>query len=82
MKKYFDICRKETYTSQGQEKTKWHKVGTLKILEDGKQFIDLPLLGPSLYVFEQKEHNKAVKQATDVSGDGFRDDDLPEDRPF
>ena len=81
MKKYFDICRKEVYTSQGQEKTKWHKVGTMRVLDDGRQFIDLPLLGPSLYVFEQKEHNKAVKQA-DAAGADFRDDALPDDQPF
>ncbi len=78
MKKYYDICRKETYISQGQEKTRWHKVGTLRVLEDGKQFIDLPLLGPSLYVFEQKAKNEAYAKA---SGD-FKDDELPSDTPF
>lgn len=81
MKKYYDICRKEIYTSQGQEKTKWHKVGTLRVMDDGKQFIDLPLLGPSLYVFEQKERNEAHKTASQASSD-FRDDELPTDTPF
>ena len=66
MKRYFDVCTKEVYTSQGQEKTKWHNVGKLMELDNGGFMLNIPLL-PKLYVFPQKEHNRAVQQAESVS---------------
>lgn len=76
MKKYYDIATKETYISQGVEKTKWHQVGKLMELDNGGFILNIPLL-PKLYVFEQKARTEAVKKAHDISGDGFRDDDVP-----
>lgn len=72
MKRYFDICTKEVYTSQGQEKTKWHNVGKLMELDNGGFMLNIPLL-PKLYVFPQKEKNEAHKAAAQASGD-FRDE--------
>lgn len=66
MKRYFDIATKEVYTSKGEQKTKWHNVGKLMELDDGGFILNIPLL-PKLYVFPQKEHNKAVQQAENVS---------------
>ena len=52
---YHDICSKKTYTKGGEEKTVWLKCGTLKVLEDGKKFIELSMFPQtSFYVFKQK----------------------------
>jgi len=53
--KYFDICSKRTYQKDGVEKAIWLKCGTLKQLDDGKQFVELNMFpNTSFYVFEQK----------------------------
>lgn len=56
-----NICVKKTFEQNGQTKTKWLQVGTLKETEDGKQFIEINIFpGQDFYVFEKKE-----KEATD-----------------
>jgi len=60
---YYNICTKRTYQKQGETKTIWMKCGTLKILDDGKKFIEL-FMHPdtSFYVFEQKKKEDAQKE--------------------
>lgn len=70
MKKFYDVCVKETYTSQGKEVTKWHQVGKLMETDKGGFFLNIPLL-PKLYVFEQKEKNAAHKAASDAENEPF-----------
>lgn len=54
--KYLDICTKKTYEKDGQEKTTWLKVGTLRQTSDGKQFIELNHLpDTTFFVFEPKK---------------------------
>ena len=51
-----NICTKKTYQSNGQDKVVWLNVGTLKTLDDGKQFIELNMFpGVSFFVFEPKK---------------------------
>lgn len=70
MKKYYDICTKETWGDP--PKTKWHQVGKLMELDKGGFMLSIPLL-PKLYVFEQKEKN-AAHQAAAKAGSEFPDD--------
>lgn len=79
MKRYFDVCTKEIYQSQGVEKTKWHNVGKLMELENGGFMLNIPLL-PKLYVFPQKEHNKAVHKADQATRGEFPEES--QDVPF
>lgn len=72
MKQFWDICTKETYQSQGKEVTKWHQVGKLMEDDQGRLFLNIPLL-PKLYVFEQKAKNEAHAKAREAGGD----DDYP-----
>lgn len=52
---YKDIMTRKSYTKDGEEKSVWQKVGTLKEFEDGKQFVELFMYPEtSFYVFEQK----------------------------
>lgn len=61
-----DICTRRTYTKDGVEKSSWLKCGTLKTLDNGKQFIELNHLpGISFYVFEQKAKEGAVPSAAE-----------------
>lgn len=54
---YDNICTKKQYTkANGETKTVWLQVGTLKTNDDGSRFIELNLFpNLSLYVFERKE---------------------------
>ena len=51
-----NICTKKTYTAKdGKEKAQWFVIGTLKTMDDGKQFIELGFLpNTPIYVFSQK----------------------------
>jgi len=63
---YKDICTKRSYESNGETKTKWFKVGTLKTTGDGLQFIELGILpDTSLYVFEQRDKSDTRSGAQD-----------------
>ena len=66
-----NICTKKVYMSNGQEKAKWSVVGTLKEMDDGKQFIELGIFpNTPFYVFEQKEReDKPKKEVPDVNLD-------------
>ena len=51
-----DICVKEVYSLQGEEKIKWHKIGALFLHEDGRigmKFVALPIDG-NCYAFKRK----------------------------
>lgn len=54
---YKNICVKKTYTRKdGTEKTRWLQVGTLKVTDEGKQFIEINIFpNQDFYVFEQKD---------------------------
>ena len=75
MKKYYDVCVKETYESQGQQKVKWHQVGKLMETDKGGFILNVPLL-PKLFVFEQKARTEAHAKA-DAAASDFQDDELP-----
>ena len=75
MKKYYDVCVKETYESQGQQKVKWHQVGKLMETDKSGIFRIKPPLS-KLFVFEQKAKNEAHQTAAKASSD-FQDDELP-----
>lgn len=52
---YENICTKKTYEKNGETKTIWLKVGTLKITDDGKKFIELNHQpNETFYVFPPK----------------------------
>jgi len=53
--KFMDIMTKRTYEKNGEQKNVWLKCGTLRINDDGKQFIELNHLpGIPFFVFEQR----------------------------
>ena len=59
MMKYHDVCTKKTFTQNGQEKTVWLKCGTMRVMDDGKTFIELNHQpGVTFYVFEQKKKDE------------------------
>ena len=37
--KFLDLCTKKEYESKGENKVVWLKCGTLRVTDDGKQFI-------------------------------------------
>ena len=77
MTKFYNICVKRAFKNrEGKDITQWPQVGTMRVMDDGKQFIDLPLLGQSLYVFEQQAKNEAHTKAKAAEKDPW-DDDLP-----
>ncbi len=63
--KFYNICTKRTYESQGVTKTQWLNCGKMKELDGGKRFIELAMFpNTSFYVFEAKpkeENNNAPK---------------------
>ncbi len=56
---YKNIVTKRTYEQNGETKTKWLRVGTLKETDEGKTFIELNMFpDTSFYVFEQKSKDE------------------------
>ena len=57
-----NICTKKTYMKDGVEKNIWMKVGVLKTIDNGSQFIDLSMFpDTAFFVFEKKDD---VKETT------------------
>lgn len=60
--KYKDICTKRTYTTNGQEKTIWLNVGTMRVTDDGKEYMELNMFpNTPFYVFEKQAKEQAPK---------------------
>lgn len=58
-----NICVKKTFQQNGETRTKWLNVGTLKTLDNGNQFIELNIFpNQDFYVFEQKQQNATPQQ--------------------
>jgi hypothetical protein len=69
-----NIVTKRTYVKDGEEKTTWLQVGTLKELDDGKQFIELNIFPEtSFYVFAKEERNQSNVAPTTTA----IDEDIP-----
>ena len=62
--KYQDLVVKKTWEQNGEEKTKWLNVGTIRTTDDGKQYAEINLLPETtIYVFDQKpRENKPQTQ--------------------
>ena len=57
-----DLCIRETYEKNGEEKTSWNKIGVL-IEANGKQYIKLFHIPNTLVsVFEQKKKESSNSQ--------------------
>ncbi len=66
--KILDICSKKTYKKDGQEKSICLKCGSLRITDEGKQFIELNHLpGVSFYCFEQKAKDVNPKSSDQIA---------------
>lgn len=64
--RYFDVCTKRTYKKDGVDKVTWLKCGTLRLMEDGKKFLEMNHMPDvSFYIFEQK---KKVESAGEFEG--------------
>lgn len=62
MMKYFDVCTKQTYKKNGEDKVVWLKCGSLSASDDGKKFLKLNHLPDvSFYIFEQKKKEAATE---------------------
>jgi hypothetical protein len=52
-----NICTKKDYEKDGEKKTKWYKVGFLKIADSGKRYIKLfHQPETEFFVFEEDEN--------------------------
>ena len=61
---YKDIVTKRTYTQNGQERTIWLNVGTLRVTDDGKEFLELNMYpNTPFYVFEKKPKEEKLVDA-------------------
>lgn len=60
---YKNICSKREYEVNGVKKTVWLQVGTLRVNDSGKEFIELNLFpNTPLYVFPKKEREQPAQQ--------------------
>lgn len=57
---YKNIVAKKTYIHNNEEKTKWLPLGVLKILDNGKMFVELNHMPDvSIYVFDPREKEES-----------------------
>jgi len=58
----FDICTKKDYEKNGEQKTKWYKIGFMKIADSGKKYIKLfQQPHTEFFVFEKDENPQAAE---------------------
>lgn len=59
-----DLCIRESYTKDGNEKVSWNKIGVL-IEANGKQYVKLfHIPNVLISVFEQKKKDESLNQKT------------------
>jgi len=62
-----NICTKKTYQKNGEDKSFWPIVGTLKTTDDGKTFIELNMFpNTPFYVFDCKPKEAAKPVNSDA----------------
>lgn len=60
--KYKDILTKRTYKVNGEDKTVWLNVGTARITDDGKEYLELNMFpNTPFYVFEKQAKEQTPK---------------------
>ena len=66
--KFLDICTRKTYKKDGEEKVTWLKCGTMRVNDEGKQFIQLNHLpDTTFFVFEpKKKESSSVQTPNDI----------------
>lgn len=65
MPKYWDICTRQKYEKNGQEKIRWLKCGVLKCI-DNKYYIELSMFpSTSFFAFEQRKKEEAKPADTE-----------------
>ncbi len=62
----YNICTKKDYEKEGENKSKWYKVGIMKITDNGKKYIKLfQQPNTEFYVFDREEFQQgALKEST------------------
>ena len=61
MVKKYNIAKPEKYEYNGEQKTRWHNVGTyIEFEKDGKisRVVEIPAIGLRAQVFEQNDRRK------------------------
>lgn len=62
---FLNIFTKKTYEKNGEKKVNWMICGTLKILDDGKKFIELNMFpGITFYCFEPRKKEQQTDFTT------------------
>lgn len=65
-----DLCIRESYQKNGEEKVSWNKVGILIETKEGKQYVKLyHMPGVLISVFTQKAKQEPKKDLPDVDLD-------------
>lgn len=82
----YNICKKMEYSSKGETKTYWEKVGTMtEFPREGGGFsriIEIPAIGLKANVFEEIKKSGVKRSAPEVKEVGSEDEIRPEDLPF
>ena len=61
--KLFDVCSRRFYEKDGEKKTNWYKVGTLKEADSGKKYLHLFLFPQTeFFIFEKEEAVPEIKE--------------------
>ncbi|MEO8087533.1 MAG: hypothetical protein ABI763_11970 [Bacteroidota bacterium] len=58
----FNICTKKDFETNGEQKTKWYKVGLMKIADSGRKYIKLFQQPQTEFFVFDKEENKQVSE--------------------
>jgi len=62
--KYYDICTRKTYKKDGEDKVSWLKCGTMRVNDEGKQFIQMNNQPETtFFVFEPKKKEAPAPSA-------------------
>lgn len=77
--KLYNICTKKEYESNGQKKTIWLTVGSMRENDDGKKFVSLNMWpNESFYVFDQKAREAAPASRRAEPEIEISNDDIPQ----
>jgi len=80
--KIYTVGTPKSYEQNGEQKTFWHNVGTVRFLDNGKAFLELNMFPNQTFILNELKPKENSKQQAPVAESSDQDEITVENIPF